>query len=85
MLIALRGASKCGKSWLRRKILKNPIAVQCRLGKRVIDLYTDALSQVGIDFQTESTSSKQFKGTLKATGDLGFKLLAKVGLEQKSN
>lgn len=79
--VALRGASKCGKSWLRRKILDDPIVVQCRLGKKVIDLYTDALSQLGVEFQTESTSSKQFKGTVKASGAVGFKLLAKVGLE----
>lgn len=79
--VALRGASKCGKSWLRRKILDNPIVLQCRLTKRVIDLYTDALSQLQIDFRTESTSSKQFKGTVKASGDLGLKLLAKAGFE----
>lgn len=79
--IALRGASKCGKSWLRRKILDNPIVVQCRLGKKVLDLYTDALSQLNIDFRSESTSSKQFKGSVKASGDVGFKLLAKVGIE----
>jgi hypothetical protein len=83
--IALRGASKCGKSWLRRKILKDPIVVQCRLGKKVLDLYTDALSQLGIEFRSESTSSKQFKGTVKATGDVGFKLLAKVGLEASAD
>jgi hypothetical protein len=83
--IALRGASKCGKSWLRRKILDNPIVVQCRLGKKAVDLYTDALSQLGIDFRSESTSSKQFKGTVKATGDVGFKLLAKVGLEASAD
>lgn len=79
--IALRGASKCGKSWLRRKVLNNPIVVQCRLGKSALDLYIDALSQLGIEFHTESKSSKEFKGSLKASGDVGFKLLAKVGLE----
>lgn len=83
--VALRGASKCGKSWLRRKILKDPIVIQCRLGKKVLDLYTDALSQLGIEFRSESTSSKQFKGTVKATGDVGFKLLAKVGLEASAD
>ena len=79
--IALRGASKCGKSWLRRKILDNPIVVQCRLGKKVLDLYTEALSQLNIHFVSESNSSQQFSGTVKASGDVGLKLLAKVGLE----
>jgi hypothetical protein len=83
--IALRGASKCGKSWLRRKVLHDPIVVQCRLGKTALDLYIDALSQLGIEFETESRSSKQFKGTLKASGDVGFKLLAKVGLEASAD
>jgi hypothetical protein len=83
--IALRGASKCGKSWLRRKVLDNPIVIQCRLGKGVLDLYVDALSQLGIEFHTDSKSSKQFKGSVKATGDIGFKLLAKVGLEASAD
>jgi hypothetical protein len=81
VLVALRGASKCGKSWLRRRILTNPIVIQCRLGKGVIDIYTDALSQLDIDFKSESTSSKKFKGTIKASGKVGLKLLAAVGLE----
>ena len=79
--VALRGASKCGKSWLRRKILKDPIVVQCRLNKKNIDLYTDALSELGISFQSEVKSSHEIKGTLKAQGEAGFKLLAKAGLE----
>jgi hypothetical protein len=79
--VALRGASKCGKSWLRRKILADPIVVQCRLGRNVLDLYTDALSQLEIDFRSESSTSKRFQGTVKASGNLGIKILAKVGLE----
>ena len=47
--ISLRGASKCGKSWLRRKVLSNPIVVQCRLHKSGTDLYSDALSQLSIE------------------------------------
>jgi hypothetical protein len=46
--IALRGESKCGKSWLRQKNIPNAITIQCRLKKKVIDLYTDALSQLQI-------------------------------------
>ena len=78
--IALRGASKCGKSWLRRQILDNPIVVQCRLHKKVIDLYSDALSQLDIQFIHEVTQSREIKGTLRATGECGAKLLSKVGL-----
>jgi len=78
--IALRGASKCGKSWLRRRILKNPIVVQCRLNKTGVDLYTDALSQLDIQFRSETTRSQEIKGSVTGTADAGFKLLAKVGL-----
>jgi hypothetical protein len=31
--IALRGESKCGKSWFRQKNIPNALVVQCRLGK----------------------------------------------------
>ena len=43
MHIAIRGASKCGKSWLRKKVLDNPIVVQCRLSYTTTDIYRDAL------------------------------------------
>jgi hypothetical protein len=78
--IALRGASKCGKSWLRRRILKDPIVVQCRLNKTGVDLYTDALSQLDIQFRSETTRAQEIRGTVTGTADAGFKLLAKVGL-----
>ena len=79
--IALRGPSKCGKSWLRRTVLAEPIVVQCLLHKTCADLYTDALSQLGIELQIESTKSKIFKGTLRAYGETGGKLLSRVGLD----
>lgn len=78
--IALRGASKCGKSWLRRRILKDPIVVQCRLNKTGVDLYTDALSQLDIQFRSETTRSQEIKGSVTGTAEAGFKLLAKAGL-----
>ena len=79
--IALRGPSKSGKSWLRRTVLVDPIVVQCLHRKTCSDLYTDALSQLGVDLQVEKTHSSSFKGTIKATGEAGSKLLSKLGLE----
>jgi hypothetical protein len=42
--IALRGESKCGKSWLRRAVIPDALVVQCRLGMSTVDIYRDALS-----------------------------------------
>lgn len=78
--VALRGASKCGKSWLRRRILENPIVVQCRLHKTGVDLYTDALSQLDIQFRSETARSQDIRGSVTGTAEAGFKLLAKAGL-----
>lgn len=78
--IALRGESKCGKSWLRQKNIPNAIIVQCRLGKTVTDIYIDALSQLEIKLEVESHSSGSIKGKISATGSIGNKILATLGL-----
>src|SRR4051794_18320634 len=56
--IALRGESKCGKSWIRQQNLPDAIVVQCRLKKSVTDIYVDALSQLQIKLELERTSEK---------------------------
>jgi hypothetical protein len=78
--IALRGASKCGKSWLRQTVLPDALTVQCRLKKTTIDIYRDALSQLEVRLEVDSTSGTQLKGSVQTQGDLGIKLLAKVGV-----
>jgi hypothetical protein len=80
MHIALRGESKCGKSWVRQKNIPNAIIVQCRLKKRAIDIYVDALSQLGIKLIVQQTSGTAFKGSIEAEGSLGVSLLGKIGL-----
>lgn len=79
--IALRGESKCGKSWLRQKNIPEAIVVQCRLGKTVNDMYVDALSQLEINLQLEVHDSSSLKGKVSALGEFGAKLLAalKIG------
>lgn len=85
--IALRGASKCGKSWLRQSAISGAIVVQCRLGRTVRDLYVDALSQLGIRFETGGTETTDREATLEASGEVGIHLLArlssKLGLSLK--
>jgi hypothetical protein len=51
--LALRGESKCGKSWLRQRTMPTALVVQCRLGKTVLDIYSDALSQLGVRLEIE--------------------------------
>jgi hypothetical protein len=80
--IALRGESKCGKSWLRQKNIPEALVVQCRLGKTVNDLYVDALSQLEIRLELETKDSSSLKGKVSAMGEIGAKLLAalKIGV-----
>lgn len=76
--IAIRGASKAGKSWLRQRVLENPIVVQCRLGYSPIDIYRDALARLDIRLEIERTTALNFQGRVLAAGEGGFKLLAKL-------
>jgi hypothetical protein len=78
--VAIRGESKCGKSWLRQRNISNPIAVQCRLNKTAVDLYVDALSQLEISLEVDRSSGVAFKGKASSTGEIGVKLLAKLGV-----
>lgn len=76
--IALCGESKCGKSWLRQKAIPNALVVQCRYGKKVSDIYIDALSQLGIILTIEEAHSDSIKGKVEAQGEVGLNLIAKL-------
>lgn len=78
--IALRGESKCGKSWLRRSVIPDALVVQCRLGRTMTDIYRDALSQLGIRLVVESKDGDKLTGRIEAQGEAGIGLLAKVGV-----
>ena len=73
--VALRGESKCGKSWLRQKNLPDAIIVQCRLNKSVNDIYIDILSQLEIKLTIEQNEQQSFKGRIEASGSIGLALL----------
>ena len=87
--VALRGESKCGKSWLRQRILPDAVVVQCRLGKTSTDIYRDALSALDIRLEIGQTHGAGFTGRVEARGELGLKLLARLGvtssLERRSD
>ena len=76
--IALKGESKCGKSWLRQKNIPNALIVQCRLGRGAIDIYIDALSQLDCRFIVSDKSSGQVEGRVEAKGEVGNGLISRV-------
>lgn len=79
--IALRGESKCGKSWLRQQNLPDALVIQCRLGKSVTDIYRDALAELGVRLEVESVSGSKLVGRVEASAEGGIRLLAKVGVK----
>lgn len=76
--VAIRGPSKCGKSWLRQRVIPNALVVQCRLGSTNVDIYTAALSQLGVQLQVESSSKFGLKGTVEGQFAAGNELIGKV-------
>ncbi|RPF28582.1 hypothetical protein [Georgenia muralis] len=76
--IALRGVSKCGKSWLRQRVVPSALVVQCRLGKTVLDIYREALGELGIRLEVSSTEATSLTGTVEATAEAGVNLIAKI-------
>ncbi|MBA4285288.1 MAG: hypothetical protein C0434_07115 [Xanthomonadaceae bacterium] len=76
--IAVRGASKSGKSWLRQRVLKEPLIVQCRLSYTTADVYRDALAHLDIRLEIEKATTDTFGGRITASGEAGLKLIAKV-------
>ena len=78
--IAIKGESKSGKTWIRRKNIPNSIVVQCRYGKTVIDIYKDALSQLGVNLLISSRNTGELSGTVESTTEIGSTLLMKLGV-----
>ena len=76
--IAIRGASKSGKSWLRQRVLRDPIVVQCRFQYTTEDIYRDALARLDIRLEKEHTTTTKYGGKITAAGEAGLKLIAKV-------
>lgn len=76
--IAIRGASKSGKSWLRQRIVNDPIKIQCRLKKTAADIYREALGQIGVKLETSVKKSNTLEGTVEAESEFGINLIGKV-------
>jgi hypothetical protein len=76
--VALRGVSKCGKSWLRQRVISNALVIQCRLGKTVLDIYREALGALNIRLEVSRAHESTLTGSVEATAEAGNSLLAKV-------
>lgn len=76
--IAIKGPSKCGKSWLRQKCLDDAILVQCRLGMTADDIYRQALSSLGVQFDIQKSSETNFSTELSGGGEFKVPFLAKA-------
>ena len=76
--IAVRGESKCGKSWLRQRAIADPLVVQCRLGKTTVDIYRDALALLDVKVELERTDTGSFRGRAEFEGEAGLSLLARI-------
>lgn len=78
MHIAIRGASKCGKSWLRKKVLDNPIVVQCRLSYTTTDVYRDALAALDIRLEVDRTVTSKLGGKVGGSVEGGLAFFTKA-------
>lgn len=87
--VAIHGASKQGKSWLRSRVLDGDsfVLVQCQTGTTVESLFTDALGAIGVRAELRRTQGNDFEGTLdfRGSGSVGLHLLGKLGLEVRSS
>lgn len=74
--IAIKGPSKCGKSWLRQKCLADAIIVQCRIGMTVEDIYRQALSSIGIQFDVQRSSETNVSAEISGGGEIKIPIVA---------
>lgn len=76
--VAIKGSSKAGKTWLRQTVVSNSLVIQCRLGKKVEDIYREALAELGVRLELSRKSTSQISGTIEASSKFGVALIGKV-------
>ncbi len=76
--IAIKGPSKCGKSWLRQKILPDYILIQCNPGMDVYDIYSQALSKLRIPVNIQMSSTTNVTAEISGQGELSLPLFGKA-------
>ena len=78
--IAIKGPSKCGKSWLRKRCMENAITVQCRLGMNTLDIYRLALSSIDVRFDVQKASTNSVSIEAEGKGKLKIPLISEAEL-----
>jgi hypothetical protein len=85
--VVIHGDSKQGKSWLRAKLLgtDNVVVVQCQPGTTPEQILKDALGALGITCVLKRKTVGTYEGSMEfsGSGELGTKILAKLGLGAK--
>ena len=86
--IAIHGASKQGKTWLRARLLDKDatVLVQCQTGMTTESIFIDALGDLGVRAEIRRTSGSDFEGTLdfQGSGSIGLHLLGRLGIEARA-
>lgn len=86
-LILIHGDSKQGKTWLRQSVLpaSDCITVQCQLGATPASILRQALGVLGVRVELKQSAANDMEGglDLTASGEVGFKLVAKAGLKSR--
>jgi hypothetical protein len=80
--IVIHGGSKQGKTWLRKKVLRedDAITVQCQPSANPASIFQEALGIAGIRATLRYTRENTLRGEidLSASGQIGFKVIAKA-------
>jgi len=86
-VVIIHGDSKQGKTWLRQHVLaaEECVDVQCQVGATPASILTQALGLVGAKAELKQVSKHDLAGTIdvSASGELGIKVVAKVGLRAR--
>lgn len=85
--VVIHGDSKQGKSWLRAKLLgtDDVIVVQCQPGTSPEQILRQALGALNIRCEIKRKTVGTYEGSMEfsGSGDLGAKILAKLGIGAK--
>ena len=76
--IALKGASKCGKSWLRQKCVPEAIVVQCSFEMTISDLYRRILRELGVEVTSCITNSTSYTGEMTGKTSIGIPVVGNI-------
>lgn len=79
--IAIKGPSKSGKTWLRKKALPEAITVQCRYDMKAIDIYRDVLAQLGIKLELKTSTGNSRTTTVSGSIEGGIPMISKAKAE----